>query len=310
MTLRTIKPVFLLVPVLGLALGGLVSCVSSSSTAAFGQMPEDPTFTGQREEDSAAPLDDAGARPDGFTPEEEIVFTDPDNPDATLPELSGLLTDPKRQRGPWERNIRVARKNSIREGKPLLIWFTNSQRSPRCRQLSEELFNQPEFQKWAGENLIRMRVDEAEDFDDPELSLGQVQTLRVEFAAYVKRLKNHYKVLGLPSLVLVDPQGRVVGHYRGYKPGQADLTWGRIKQGVVASNHGHKAWREQLQSRGYREWKDLQGRKLVARLLRYDAGTLHLVEPDGSRSVVDEKTLSMADRRWIEEQKAMRQGED
>lgn len=283
---------------------GAVSCVKSHSTAAFGQMPDGPAFTGQDEGQTPPLQDDSGARPPGFTPEEDIFFTDPDNPEASLPGLSGILTDPKLQRGPWERNIRVARKNSIREGKPLLIWFTNSQRSPRCRQLAEELFNEPEFQKWAKANLIRMQVDESEDFDDPELSLADAQSLRVEFAAYVKRLKNHYKVLGLPSLVLVDPQGRVVGHYRGYKPGQADLTWGRLKQGVVASNHGHKAWSKELASRGYRQWRDLQGRKLLAKLLRYDKGTLHLVEPDGSRAVVHEKQLSMADRRWIAQQKA------
>jgi len=283
---------------------GLVSCVNrSSSMAAFGQAPDGPAFTG---ENPGGPAQDPNARPPGFTPEEDIFFTDPDNPDAALPELSGILTDPNLQRGPWERNIRVARKNSTRDGKPMLIWFTDSKRSPRCQQLAQELFDQPEFQKWAADNLIRVRVDESEEFDDDNLSLGQVQTLRVEFANYVKNLKSHYKVLGLPSLVLVDPQGRVVGHYRGYKPGQADLTWGRIKQGVVASNHGYEAWRKQLGSRGYREWRDLQGRKLMAKLLSYDQGKLYLVEPDGTQSVVEEKQLSMADRRWIEEQKAMR----
>lgn len=286
--------------------GILSSCVNTRSTAAFGQAPEGPTFTGANDGqgEGAANPEAFDARPTGFTPEEDIVFTDPDNPDASLPELSGILTDPELQRGPWERNIRLARKNSIREGKPLLIWFTNSQRSPRCRQLAQELFNRPEFQEWAGQNLIRMKVDESEDFDSDDRSLSEVQSLRVEFAAYVKRLKNHYKVLGLPSLVLVDPRGRVVGHYRGYKPGQADMTWGRLKQGVVASNHGHKAWSKELKSRGYREWRDLQGRKLIAKLLRYDKGTLHLVEPDGSRAVVQEKQLSMADRRWIESEKA------
>ena len=200
----------------------------------------------------------------------------------------------------------MARKQSIRDGKPLLIWFTDRRRSPRCQQLERELFSQPKFQAWANDKLIRMRVDESEDFDNQDLTLDQEQTLRVEFTKYVRKLKKHYKVLGYPSLVVIDPQGRVVGNYRGYKKGQADLTWGRLRQALAVSDAGYRAWRQQLESRGYREWKDLQGRKIIAKLVRYDKGTLHFVEPDGSRSKVHERTLSAADRQWIEEQKAKR----
>ncbi len=286
----------------------LASCVNQGSrTVAFGQDPGAPKFTGQGQ-----PGQNVGGRnimdhnPEGFTPEEDIIFTDPDNPDAHIPELSGVLTDQSKRRGPWERDIRVARKKSIREGKPTLIWFTDLRRSPRCRQLEKELFAQAKFQTWASENLIRARVDESMEFDDENLSLDQEQTLRVEFAKYVRKLKNHYKVLGYPSLVMIDPQGRVVGHYRGYKSGEEDLTWGRLRQGVAASAAANKVWRQSLESRGYREWRDLQGRKLLAKLTRYIDGTLHLVEPDGTRSKVHERMLSAADRRWIEAEKAKR----
>jgi len=297
-------------PLIGvLALLPLASCVQrDGGTVAFGQDPGAPKFTGPGQEgtDVTPGGNILDRNPQGFPAEEDIVFTDPDNPDAGLPELSGILTNPKLNRGPWERDIRVARKNSIREGKPLLIWFTDLRRSPRCKQLEEELFSQPKFQSWAKENLIRMQVNEGEAFDDKNLSLDQAQTLRINFANYVKKLKSHYKVLGYPSLVMIDPQGRVVGHYRGYNKGQAELTWGRLRQGVVASNAATRDWYKQLESRGYREWKDQRGRKLIAKLVRYDKGTLHLVEPDGTRSSVPENTLSKEDREWIEEQKAMR----
>lgn len=293
-----------------LALLPLTSCVrQDGGTLAFGQDPGAPKFTGPGQE--GADVTPGGnnimdRNPVGFTAEEDIVFTDPDNPDAGLPQLSGILTDPKLRRGPWERNIRAARKMSIREGKPMLIWFTDLRTSPRCKQLNDELFNQPKFQSWANDHLIRMRVNESEEFDEDDMSLDQVQTLRVEFSKYVRRLKKHYKVLGYPSLVMVDPQGRVIGHHRGYRKGQDDFVWGRLRQWVVASDAATRAWREQLESRGYREWKDQRGRTIIAKLLRYDKGTLHLVEPDGSRSQVDEKTLSKADRKWIAEQKAQR----
>lgn len=277
----------------------------AGDTIAFGQDPGAPKFTGQ--EHKGVDVTPSGNildyNPEGFTAEENIVFTDPDSPDAAIPELSGILGDQRNQRGPWEQNIWVARKKSMREGKPTLIWFTNLRTSPRCKQLEKELFSQAKFQKWANEHLIRARVDESMEFGDRDLSLDQEQTLRIEFAKYVRKLKNHYKVLGYPSLIMVDPQGRVVGRYRGYTAGQAELTWGMLRQGVAASAASYKAWSQQLTARGYREWRDLQGRKIVAKLVRYVDGTLHLVEPDGTRSKVHERTLSATDRHWIEEQK-------
>ena len=109
---------------------------------------------------------DPGA-PLNLTPEEDIVFTDPDNPDANLPELSTLLTAPKR-RGPWEESETIAKQRAAREGKPLLIWFTDSARSPMCKALSQELFSTPEFESWASEKLIRLRVDANVQVNDPE----------------------------------------------------------------------------------------------------------------------------------------------
>jgi thioredoxin-related protein len=240
-----------------------------------------------------------------FTPEEEIVFTDPDNPDATLPELSTLLTAPKR-RGPWEESETTAKQRAAREGKPLLIWFTDSARSPMCKALSQELFSTPAFEAWASEKLIRLRVDANPQLDDPNLSLDEKETRRADLRNYVTRLKKQYKVLGHPSLFLLNPSGEVIGRYRGYKRGQADFTWGLIKQGEAASASAYKEWRAGLEKKGYREWQDRKGRKILAKLTGYSNGTLTLIEPDGTRSRTHENKLSDADRAWIDQQKKLR----
>ena len=70
----------------------------------------------------------------GATPEEDIVWTDPDDPDSEIPELDSLLAKPAR--GPWEQSEAVARRRAVREGKCMLIWFTDSQRSPTRLMLS------------------------------------------------------------------------------------------------------------------------------------------------------------------------------
>lgn len=289
----------------------VTSCVErSESTAAFGGTPMAPIMRGQFENEGVDVQ--AGSNvgpvqlPEGITPEEDILFTDPDDPNAKLPELSAILTDPDDHKGPWERSVRQARKASIRQGKPLLLWFTDSKRSPRCRQLDQELFSQPDFQQWASTELIRMRVDESEELDDSENNLGEAESMRVRHAAYVQRLKNRYKVLGYPTLILLDPTGRLIGNYRGYRKGEANLIWGRIKQASVASEHAYRIWRDDLERKGYRDWRDLKGRKVFAKLTHYADGTLTLIEPDGTRSRTHEQKLSVEDRVWIAEQKARR----
>ncbi|MEX1115558.1 MAG: thioredoxin family protein [Akkermansiaceae bacterium] len=246
----------------------------------------------------------AGKFPLNITPDEDIVFTDPDNPNAEIPELSTLLETAKR--GPWEASETIAKQRAIREGKPLLIWFTDSASSPMCKALSQELFATQEFGAWADEKLIRLRVDANLQADDPDLSLDEKQTRLIEMKHYVAALKKRYKILGHPSLVLLNPSGEVVGRYRGYKRGDADYFWGLIKHGEAVSAEAYKGWRKKLEDKGYREWSDRRGRKIFARLISYSKGTLILIEPDGIRAQTKESSLSDTDRAWIAEQKKIR----
>lgn len=241
-----------------------------------------------------------------LTPEEDIIFTDPDDPEASLPELSGLLAAAPRGRGPWEQSENIARRRAVREGKPLLIWFTDSARSPMCKALAQELFNTPDFEQWASEKLIRLRVDSNIVVNDPDISLDEKETRLVDLRHYVSRMRKQYNVLGSPVLVMCNPSGEVIGRYRGYKRGQADYYWGLIKQGEAASATANEAWRESLAQKGYREWRDRNDRTVFARLVSYSGGNLILIEPDGTRSKTHERRLSDKDRKWIAEQKSIR----
>ena len=241
-----------------------------------------------------------------LTPEEDIIFTDPDDPDASLPELSNLLASAPRSRGPWEQSENIARRIAVREGKPLLIWFTDSARSPMCKALAQELFNDPEFQQWAADKLIRLRVDSNIVVDDPDLSLADKETRLVDLKHYVARLRKQYKILGNPVLIMCNPSGEVIGRYRGYKRGQADYYWGLIKHAEAASAVANEAWRESLVQKGYREWRDRNDRTVFARLVSYSDGNLTLIEPDGTRSKTHERRLSDKDRAWIAGQKKLR----
>lgn len=241
----------------------------------------------------------------GFTPEEDIVFTNPDDPEASLPELSTVLTSDKR-RGPWEESETIAKQRAAREGKPLLIWFTDTARSPICKVLSQELFSKPDFEKWAAEKLVRLRIDANLQMDDADLTLDEKGDRLAALKDYVARMKKQYTILGQPSLILLNSSGEVIGNYRGYTRGQADYYMGLFKQGEAVSTHRHKEWRAGLEKKGYREWRDRKDRKVFAKLTRYSEGTLTLIEPDGARSRTREDKLSDADQAWINEQKKLR----
>ncbi len=246
----------------------------------------------------------ANSLPLNMVPDDDMVFTDPDNPNVNIPELAAVLEGTKR--GPWEASETIAKRRAAREGKPLLIWFTDSARSPMCKAISQELFSTNDFGKWADEKLVRLRVDANVEETDLDIDLSTKETRLIDKANYVAALKKRYKVLGYPSLILLNPSGEVIGRYRGYKRGEADYTWGLIKHGEAVSSEAYKSWRAGLEKKGYREWSDRKGRKIFARLLSYSKGTLVMIEPDGSRAQTKETSLSDKDREWITEQKKLR----
>ncbi len=133
------------------------------------------------------------------------------------------------KKGPWEESETIARQTAAREGKPILIWFTDS--NPLSKALGTELFGTKEFGKWAEDRLVRLRIDSDVSVDDPDISLDEKVTRQSEIKAYVKRLKKQYRVLGAPSVLMLNPSGEVIARYRGYKRGDADYFWGLIKQG-------------------------------------------------------------------------------
>ncbi len=239
--------------------------------------------------------------------EENLVFTDPDNPDAGIPELTELLVQPTR-RGPWEESETVARRRAMRENKPMMIWFTDSARSPMCKALGEELFATPEFNDWADEHLVRLRIDTNLANVGRDLStIDEGEAMRDEVRHYNQGLRKRFRILGNPSVVMLDAEGRVLTRYRGYRRGEAEVFFGKIRHTESIAAKNNESWRKNMESRGYREWSDARGSKTIfARLLQFHEGTLVLVEPDGTRSRTRETHLSAADRAWIAAEKTRR----
>lgn len=268
----------------------------------FGPTGIPPELRGRSEGTAVRPGGNVGPSAPVITPDEDMVFTNPDDPDAGIPELSAVLGQAKK--GVWEESESAARRRSYREGKPLLIYFGDSRSNPLCKALEDEVFARKDFGEWAEEKLVRLKVDANTKVDAD--TFKEQEELSEKAKIQYQSLRARYKVLGQPAMVVLNPSGEVVGRYRGYKRGQADFTWGQLKHAEAVSTNANSEWRKRLSNQGYREWQDTKGRKVFAKLVSYQKGELYLVEPDGLRSKTHENRLSEADRDWIRKQKELR----
>ena len=236
--------------------------------------------------------------------EEDLMWTDPDNPEQGMEEM-GAITRPTARRGSWFVSYSEARRAAMREGKPLLVWFTDTQFSPLCRTLSREVFSKQGFQRWAAQEVIQVRLD----FNVKGKSGGPAHSAendRIRKENYLQALKKRYQVRGMPTVLILTPDGTVGARYRGYKKTYFDFYLARLKNDAAAAIELHGEWREKMGRRGYREWADTRGRTVFARLLRYSGGQMILVEPDGKKLRVREANLGPDDQAWLEDQKAKR----
>jgi thioredoxin-related protein len=228
--------------------------------------------------------------------EADLAWTDPDNPDAELPELQELMAAGP-TKGAWMKSETEALRESRKTGKPLLIWFTDSARSSTCKTLSQQLLTTQDFQNWADENTVRLVVDQTGDGDIDMATRKKV---------YARNLKKKYAARGYPTLMVVSPSSEVIGRYTGYRRGKEDFIFGQVKQGVEVANENRRVWHSSLEKKGYRMWSDGKGHDIFAKLGYYKDGNLILVEPEGGKVRVSESRLSAGDRVWIQKQKEIR----
>lgn len=231
----------------------------------------------------------------GITRDEDIVWA-PENPEEAI---GGGLEElwKKPENTSWHISYIEAMRQARESGKPILVWFTDSARSPLCRALSNELFSNSGFDSWAAKRLVRLRVDDV--IRGSTKGEGEWTKKR----NYIDQLKKKYKVHGHPTVIVLSPSGGPISQYRGYKKGSADNYWGKIKGSVNKAEDDYGAWREKLEKRGYRMWTSRQGRKTFAKLYQYNSGKVTLVDPDGKSGTTSFNKLSDADQTWITQEK-------
>lgn len=107
----------------------------------------------------------------------------------------------------WEENLETALQKAKTENKAVLVNFTGSDWCQWCIKLSNEVFSQPEFEEYADENLILVRLDFPRSIEQS-----------AETKMYNNQLAQRYGVQGFPTILLFNSQGQMVLQ-TGYQPG-------------------------------------------------------------------------------------------
>lgn len=67
----------------------------------------------------------------------------------------------------WLTSLEEANALSVKTGKPIMANFTGSDWCGWCKKLRREVFDTPEFKKWAAENVILLELDYPRSFQVP-----------------------------------------------------------------------------------------------------------------------------------------------
>jgi thioredoxin-related protein len=118
--------------------------------------------------------------------------------------VAALLITPTFANG-WGDNYRGALAAASKENKKVLLDFTGSDWCPSCIAIKKEIFDKPAFKEFADKNLVLVEID-----------IPQGKTLSPEVMKQNAALQEQYQVQGFPTLVLLDPQGKVIKQQIGF----------------------------------------------------------------------------------------------
>ena len=107
----------------------------------------------------------------------------------------------------WNENLEEAIKKADEENKTVFINFTGSDWCKWCIKLSDEVFKKKEFEAYAKENLVLVKLDFPRNIQQSQ-----------EVKDYNKKLMRTYQVQGYPTVVVLNKKGERIGT-TGYVPG-------------------------------------------------------------------------------------------
>ncbi len=117
----------------------------------------------------------------------------------------------------WETDLGVAIKKAKQENKTVFVDFTGSDWCKWCMKLNDEVFSKSEFEKFAKDNLVLVKIDFPQSIPQSN-----------ETKMYNNSLAQRYGITGYPTIILLDAGGKVLAK-TGYQPGGAVTYVNHIK---------------------------------------------------------------------------------
>ncbi len=195
--------------------------------------------------------------------DEELIWTDPDNPDAEIPNLTAVFENKKEGHG-WQddlgRAVSLARKQEL----PLIIWFHDSLLSPQSSRLGKEYLNTSDFLDWVRDKAILARLDSGASLDEHTAASAKYK------ADDVNALKKRYGLSGKPAFAVISPNGKIITRIDGFD-GFVNGLAQELKDGVRLAQKKYNEHKAELVDAGFRNWKSARGDTTVfAKLMRVD----------------------------------------
>ena len=108
----------------------------------------------------------------------------------------------------WGDDYKAALVTAAKENKNVLLDFTGSDWCPVCVELKKDVFDQHAFKEYANKHLELVEVD-----------FPQGKTLAPDFKKQNYALAEQYQTEVFPTLILLNPQGKIIKQESGYIPG-------------------------------------------------------------------------------------------
>lgn len=225
--------------------------------------------------------------------DDDVYFTNPDQPDALIPEIEEAFSQ-KGKTYAWNHSYETGLQEGRRTGKPILVWFHDSKRSPASNNLGKELLDTKEFSDWAGEKVVRVRFDSGVDSK-------RGQDVNYARQNYVNALLARFGLRGKPSYAVLSPDGRLIEANSGYVSGTADAVMRTLEHAVKMGNKRFDELKDTLRPKGFREWTGANGRQIFAQMSRQSPASneVWLKEFDGYITKAKISLLIPADREWL-----------
>lgn len=225
---------------------------------------------------------------------EELIWTNPDDPDADIPELTEAFEN-QRNGNAWQSDMGWAIRLSRRQELPLLVWFHDSVISPKSNALAKEYLNTKEFNDWCKDRIIRLRLDSGVSLNDATSDKAKYNYREIN------ALQLRYGLKKKPSFAIITPSGRIIKRIDGYDGYLNDFI-NELRDGVQAAENEYKRHKSELRDRGFRDWvSSRSGKKVFAKFMRYDEEkkTVYLKEDGGRISRTKLSSFSQEDVEYI-----------